>query len=234
METNCGYCLAKFTKKYSAQKYCSQACSNRFNLNNKVLFTGPKIKSVELAELFGILLGDGSVEKYFVKIYLNMIADKGYSKNILKILEVSLPKTRVSIRFRSSSGTEEIQISSKDACDYIRSIGFNPKKREVPRWITNKKKFTIATVRGLFDTEGSIGIKYYKSKNGVKIYKQLTVTNSNKSILSFLENSLVQLGFTPTKNSKKNIYISNKKDIEKYFQIIGTSNPKLEKKMKMK
>ena len=96
-----------------------------------------------------------------------------------------------------------------------------------------KEKFTKRTIRGLFDTEGSVGIKRFQGKNGLYVYKQLTFTNTNKNILKFIESGLTKLDFSPTKNAKKNIYLSNVKDIKKYFEIIGTSNPKLVKKAKM-
>lgn len=197
------------------------------------MFNPPKGYSKELAEFFGILLGDGGVEKYFIRIYLNMKADKGYAPNVLKLIQYSLPQIKVSLFLRQKRGTEEIQISSKDACDYLRSIGFDPKNRIVPDWIIKNKEFTKACIRGLFDTEGSIGIKYFNGKNGIYTYQQLTFTNKNVGLLSFIEKGLKKLGFSPTKNSKANIYISNKKDIEKYFNTIGTSNPKLAKKLKI-
>lgn len=234
MKTKCTYCKKVFTKRYKKQRFCSIPCSNRFNLNNKTFFKKPTKYSTELAELFGILLGDGSVTKYYVKIYLNMKADKGYPQNILKIIKIALPRTKPTVHVRSARGTEEIQISSLDVCNYFKSLGFNPKIRYIPKWIKQNENFIKATVRGLFDTEGSIGIKRFKGKKGLYVYKQLTFTNSNKRILKFVESSLEKLGFSPTKNSRKNIYLSNARDIQKYFEIIGTSNPKLEKKLKIK
>ena len=234
MNKKCAYCGNLFEKKYNKQKFCSISCSNRYNLNHKTNFKKPLKYSEELAELFGILLGDGSVTKYYVKIYLNMKADKGYPQNLEKLLKKALPGIKSTIHIREKRGTEEVQVSSREVCDYLKSIGFNPKKRYIPKWITSKKEFIKRTVRGLFDTEGSIGIKRFHGKHGLYVYKQLTFTNTNKNILKFIESSLADLGFSPTKNSKKNIYLSNAKDIKKYFEIIGTSNPKLVKKTKMR
>lgn len=234
MNATCLQCKICFEKKYLLQKFCSILCSNRHNLNNKINFKKPKKYSNELAELFGILLGDGSVTKYYVKIYLNVTADKGYSRNIVKLIKAVFPTAKPTLYIRENRGTEEIQISSTDISNYFRLIGFDPKKREIPTWITENTNFVKRTVRGLFDTEGSIGFKYFKGKNNLLIYKQLTFTNTNENIKKFVRKSLDQFGFSPTKGTKNNIYISNKKDIEKYFQIIGTSNPKLEKKRKIK
>ncbi|MCC7160498.1 hypothetical protein IT399_02150 [Candidatus Nomurabacteria bacterium] len=234
MNKKCARCKIEFDNKYPKQKFCSILCSNRHNLNHKNIFKKPSRYSNELAELFGILLGDGSVEKYYVKIYLNMIADKGYTRNITRLITSALPGVKPSIHIRKERGTEEVQISCTDVCDYFKSLGFNPQKRIVPGWITENQTFTKRTLRGLFDTEGSIGIKRFVGKNNLHIYKQLTFTNKNKDILQFVVNSLSNLGFSPTKTSRYNIYISNRKDIERYFNLIGTSNPKLEKKMKIK
>jgi hypothetical protein len=230
----CSNCQNPFIRKKMAQKFCSVACSNQKHLNNKkTLFRLPE-KNEDLAELFGILLGDGSVEKYFARIHLNMVADDGYEKNVSTLLKRLFPEIKPVVKKRVDRGINEIQISSKDACDHIRSLGFDPKVRSVPEWISQNPKMTRAAIRGLFDTEGSIGIKHYKGKNNILIYHQLTFTNKNPNLLQFIEKGLADNGFSPTKNSMANIYISNKADIKRYFSIIGTSNPKLEKKSKMK
>lgn len=230
MEKQCRNCKSLFLAQYKAQAFCSVTCANRYNLNNKSKVSFPKKFSRELAEFFGILLGDGGVEKYFVRIYLNRKADKGYPKKVMVLIRKLFPKVKVTCLDREKRGTEEVQISSVDMCNYLRGIGFDSKSRAIPSWIVDDSEFTKAAIRGLFDTEGSIGVKSYRGKKGVCVYRQLTVTNKNKNILQFLEQGLKKLGYRPTKNSEKNIYISNRNDIERYFAEIGTRNPKMKKK----
>ena len=231
MESSCLFCQAIFKKKYKAQIYCSLRCSNRANLNGKnndvVL---PRRYSSDLAEFVGILLGDGTVSTYFVKVYLNMIADKDYAKYVLRLSKKLFPKAAVTNRIDVKRGTTDIQISAKVVCDYLKRIGFKPKRKVVPRWIKNQKRFIKATLRGLFDTEGTIGFKYFDGKNGNYFYKQLTFTNSNNKLLRFVEKQLEKLGYKPTKDSIKNIYLSNRKDVERYFKEIGSSNQKMIRK----
>lgn len=234
MLTYCKFCKKDFSLRYKKQIFCSVICSNNYNLNNKKSIALPKKYSADLAELFGILLGDGSVTKYYTKVYLNLIADQGYEKTVILLIKKLFLNIKLCIMERPKRGTREIQISSKEVSDYFIKIGFNPKNRNVPKWILKNKKFKHSCVRGLFDTEGSISIKKFDGKNGTYTYKQLTFTNKNKELLSFVEKTLKEFGFSPTQNSKANIYISNKKDIEKYFDIIGSNNPKLEKKLKIK
>lgn len=234
MILRCKFCNKNFSSKYKKQIFCSIQCSNRKNLNNKKTVTLPTTHTIELAEFFGILLGDGSVTKYYTRVYLNLIADKGYEKVVIHLIKKLFSNTKICLMERPKRGTREIQISSIEVCNYFKKIGFIPEVRSIPSWIIENPLFIKATIRGLFDTEGSIGFKKFVGKNGTYIYKQLTFTNKNKPLLDFMQNSLENLNYTPTKNSSRNIYISNKKDIERYFKEIGTSNPKLEKKMKMR
>lgn len=227
MDGFCKFCQRKFDKKYEAQVFCSLVCSNRYNLNNKNQVRVPCQKSVGLAELFGILLGDGSVTKYFSKIYLNRRADRDYVPFVKKLAQKIFKGASVTCRTRPGNGTAEIQISARAACDYLKSIGFDAKKRTIPSWIAQNQAYTKATIRGLFDTEGSVGIKYFRGKNGNYVYKQLAVTNKNQGILNFISKNLLALGFKPTMNSNKNIYISNLRDIGRFVREIGLHNPKL-------
>jgi len=179
------------------------------------------------------LLGDGSVTKYFTKIHLNLKVEKEYARFVNNLVSTLFQEVSISVTERPERGMIEVQISSKDVSDYLNEIGFDPRERSIPDWIKNSNQFALATVRGLFDTEGTIGFKFYKGKNGNYFYKQLTVTNINPNILSFVESVLLANGFQPTRKSKKNIYISNKEDIDKYIKEIGSSNSKLTKKLKI-
>lgn len=234
MSNKCRFCNKNFYPKYLNQNFCSLICANRFNLNNKKYIKLPKRYSKDFAEFFGILLGDGSVTKYYLKVFLNPNADLGYSTYIRALSRKLFPGTFISHYFRPKKGTEEIQLSSKDVTDYIRQCGFDSIKRRIPSWISRNINFVKAAIRGLFDTEGSIGIKYFKGKNGNYFYKQLTFTNKNKYLLKFVEKQLIAFNYKPTKNSKKNIYLSNSQDICRYFREIGSNNPKLIKKLKQK
>ncbi len=231
MFNHCKKCNKKL--KSQKRKFCSVSCSNRFNLNNKKQILIKKEYLKELAELFGILLGDGSVTKYYTRIYLNQIADKGYSTHIIKIINQIFPKIKITTKYRNDRGTEELQISSKIVSDYFFELGFNPKERIVPEWITEDFKLSKATLRGLFDTEGSMSIKKINKNNQKYLYKQLTFTNKNKALLIFTREMIIKLRLNPSKSTGNNIYISNKKDINTFFKKIGTKNPKLEKKYKI-
>ncbi len=171
--------------------------------------------------------------RYFVKVYLNAVADAKYVPYVRQLMSNLFTGVPVTCQQRPARGTTEIQVSSRDVCEYLKVIGFDPKHRYIPKWVLKNEAFSKAVVKGLFDTEGSVGIKYFIGKRGNYLYKQLTVTNRNKNILRFLETSLSKFGYRPTKNSRKNIYLSNEVDIKKYMDDIGSNNPKLIKKIKV-
>ncbi len=231
----CVFCLKDFSSRNPYRRFCSVTCSNRFNLNNKnkrvVL---PRAYSTGLAELFGILFGDGSVTKYFAKIFLNASCEKPYAQYVQRLCQTLFPKATVTRYISKKRGTVEVQISSSDVTRYFLANGFDPKKRSVPEWIQNNKNFNLMAIRGLFDTEGTMGIKYFHAKKGKRFYKQLTFTNKNKNLLAYVETQLKNFGYRPTNNSQKNIYISNEYDIHRYSIEIGSSNRKLIKKLKMR
>ncbi|MEI6316483.1 MAG: hypothetical protein WCO65_02015 [bacterium] len=235
METNCIQCKKPFFKKRAEQKFCSVTCANRKNLNNKNKFIPLKKPNESLAELFGILLGDGSVEKYYTRIYLNVISDKEYAKNVLKIISKALPSIQPTLVERHSRGTVEIQISSKDVCDYLRSLGFNSKQRNIPKWIFDKSAYQRACVRGLIDTDGCIVREIHTIKDKKYIYNRVNfVTTSfllSKSVFRILKSNNLN---PTTRRNGKSVQVENNEKICQYFKVIGTSNPKHLRRWKIK
>lgn len=231
---NCLYCNKKFTKQYSAQKYCSLQCANtqnNINRANQVKF--PDKFNIFLAEFMGILYGDGCVSVYSTAIYLNSIVDKKYSLFVVKLAKNLFPGASVTIQYCKRAHMIIIQISAKMVSDYLKQIGFD-KSRLIPQWIDKDLNFTYSFIRGLFDTEGSVGFKKFKGKTGNYLYKQLAFTNKNDNLLKFVSEKLEKFRLKPTMFSKKNIYISNPYNIKKFINIIGLHNPKLIQKISLK
>lgn len=230
-ERLCAFCSKYYRSRSRVSKFCSVPCSNRANRNNTNYVTLPTCTSENLAELFGILAGDGSVTKYYLKIYLNRFTDAAYWPNVVALCKSLFPDVLVSGWERPTRGTYEIQISSRAVSEYLLQMGFDPKKRVMPSWIVANPKYARAAVRGLIDTDGTIGIKRYVGAAGTYVYAQITFTNRNANLLQFVEHTLIDNGFKPTRNAKKNIYISNARDIDRYMLEIGSSNPKFAKKL---
>jgi len=229
----CKCCGEIFTKEYKNQKYCSIKCANKINPQNQPRPVKLPEYSNDLAEFMGIIFGDGTVSDFYSKIWLNSLADRDYIPFVEKLAKSLFPGATVTSGKDKKDGASWIQISSKIVSSYLQKIGFNFPRR-VPSWIKKNPKFIKAFIRGLFDTEGSVGLKKFNGRNGKYLYKQLTFTNKSLNLLNFVPKHLKKLGMKPTMNSRKNIYISNLKDICFFLKTIGLHNPKLIQKALIK
>lgn len=182
----------------------------------------PKFYSAELAEFIGILLGDGHLSPTQVTITLGKKDEYAdYVAEIMKTIFEAKPKNII-----LPSGHRLIYLGSTVMVRWLISMGltFNKVKNQVdiPSWIFSKKRYMRATLRGLFDTDGSV----YKLKFGV----QISFSNRSKPLIRSARKMLCLLGFRPSKVSGKNIYLTKKENLKKFFNEIGFKNKKHEKR----
>lgn len=226
---NCPFCYHAFKRKYPTQRFCSENCANKYNRNGLKQITLPA-KSEDLAEFIGILLGDGDLTQYQVTVTLNTDADKDYIPYVFSLIRKVFPQLTPTINDRKTECCTKIRFSSRIAVDFFKDMGVRSGKPLVPKWIYGKQTYLLACLRGLIDTEGSIGFKIYQSNTTQNVYRQLIFTNRNPVLLTFATDVLNLLGFHCTQSKIKNIYISNDFDIDRYRSIIGFHNPKLEQR----
>ncbi len=185
----------------------------------------PKI-GIDLAEFIGICLGDGCASKYQVSVTLNSIADKDYAQYVFSLSKSLFPGATISLIKRTDENSVTIRINSRIVSDFIKTMGIISNAKYVPLWILVNEKYRYACVRGLFDTEGSISFKKYKSKRGIMIYKQLNFRNTDMSLMTFVRDNLVNLGLKPTMTLRTSLYLSNDKSISAFRELVGFGNPK--------
>lgn len=192
------------------------------NLGKKV-FTKP-IKNVkrnsQLAELIGIMLGDGNIWKNRIKIafdkrntiYINYVA-----KLFKEIFEISLKK--------------EISRNTNNACLYRTNLyaveelikqglkrGHKIKNNlGIPYWIKNNKIFMKRCIKGLIDTDGCI----YKCKRENQVYVKFT--NFNQQLLKDFKEITDALDYSFVKANKNNWCLYRKNKVEKFFKDIKPS-----------
>lgn len=159
-------------------------------------------KSRRLAELMGILIGDGHLSKYQVSITTNSVTDKEhalFTKNLVKELFNVTP----TIKNRRDENTLTLVISSKKLVQFLNKLGMpigNKIKNDlsIPRWIFKNPSYKKFFLRGLFDTDGCIYIDIHK--NGNRKYKNIgwTITSYADKLLSGVIKILRGFGYTPT------------------------------------
>jgi len=188
-------------------------------------------KTRELAELFGILIGDGGITQNQTTITLNSVDDKEYSNFVIKFIK-KLFGVQPSIYHDTKDSVNNITISRTELVDFLHSLGLPignkiKQKIDIPKWIKINKKFLIACLRGLVDTDGCV-IKHSYIVDGKKYnYKKLAFSSRSEPLIKSVYNFLKKIGLSAriTKDGK-NVRIESKDDVKKYFKIIGSHNPK--------
>lgn len=212
----------------------SQGVNRRFKTLKPI--TIPR-SSEELAELLGILIGDGHLSRYQVGITTNSKTDYEHaifsSKLIRKLFGVS-----PTIKKRGGENAVNIVASSRNMVKFLHKKGMPvgnkiQNKLSIPAWIFRKTTYRRAFLRGLFDTDGCVYIDTHKTNK--KIYRHLgwTITSYADKLITDVIEVLKGFNFSPThKNSQKSVYLRRQKEIVRYFQEVGTSNLKHRKRFK--
>lgn len=188
-------------------------------------------KSKKLAEFLGIMFGDGHLSNYQIEVTTNSSTDKNHAFYVKRLTE-SLFDMKCTISIKSEKKTIIIKTSSKNLVNFINKLGMPIGNKinnnlRMPLWIKQNKTYLKSFIKGLFDTDGCIYCDNHRIKD--KTYQHLgwTITTYADKLKNDLLFYLKELGFSPTHTkNQKSIYIRKQKEIDKYFHVIDTSNPK--------
>ncbi|MBI2600513.1 hypothetical protein HYW42_01050 [Candidatus Daviesbacteria bacterium] len=187
-------------------------------------------ESEDLAELFGIILGDGGLTRYQCVIYLNSDTDQEFAMYVQNLIE-KLFDSRPSIYKSRKDHVWQVSIGGINLVEYLNSKGLSLGNKilsqvEVPKWIWAKEGYIRACIRGLVDTDGCFTIHKYRVNNKVYAYPKLAFSNRSEPILQFMYQGLRQVGFNPKRTFKYGVWLHNQQEVRRYLQEIGTRNYK--------
>lgn len=187
-------------------------------------------RSSQLAELVGIILGDGGLTSKQITVSLNRIEDQGFIPYVKSLFQ-DLFEVTPSVYERKAENTANIVVSSTKLVQFFTDmnlcIGDKVKQQvEVPSWIGGSKKFTACCLRGLLDTDGCFYIDKHHYKNRVYRNCGMNFTNHSLPVLSFFKTKLRQRSFHPTQSTRFSIFLRREDEVVRYFQIIGSANPR--------
>ena len=178
----------------------------------------PKFKkNGDLAELLGIILGDGHIEVFPRTECLYILSNsnnEGFVRRYSDMVRTIFGKAPTCSRL-SGSRCIRIRIYQKHIS---KRLGIPSGVRRdavtrVPAWILRNKSFVIRYLRGLYEAEGSHSVHVPTGT-----YK-LFFTNSNASLRSIVFELLERLGFHPH-ISGKNVQLSRKSEVDKCVALI--------------
>ncbi len=219
-----GGIISQSRRREDPEKYKLLGC----NIKKEFKIEKP---SLDLAEVTGIILGDGAITNDQLTVSLSSIVDRSYSK-FVRCLIRSVFNEHPKIRERLSHHVIVHTLSGAGLVEELERFGFkrgNKVKQQVdfPVWIWQNVEFQKACVRGLMDTDG--GCYFHKHKSNGLVYRNFGMCFTNKSlpIVQSVAKVLKSLGlkFSLT-NSGTQIYIYSFEEIKKYFNLIGSHNQK--------
>lgn len=227
--------------------------SNRDKIRDVKL---PKILTTELAELMGILTGDGHIGiykgrtkygnyvHYEIKFAGHWLDDREYYENAVNILFQKLFNTKLKVRNHNGKGNMlDAVIHSKAISSFIRNIlklpwGNKVSRIEIPKYIRNSTSdIKSAFLRGLADTDFSLTFKKKHKKH--HYYPVISVSFKSRKIIEQITNILDEFNischvqYDDIYHDKRGfisighkIYIYGKMNLEKWMGLIGFNNPK--------
>ena len=192
--------------------------------------------STRLAELIGVLMGDGHVGLYQATVTTNSETDYQHALYIKTLVE-DLFKIEVGLKKRHDKKVCTVVISSKAVCHFLVKQGIPQGNKitlglRIPSWIKKRSTYRNALVRGLFDTDGCVYLDIHHA--GQKVYKNLGMAFANQSLplLSFFKETLEHVGLHPTQKTEFRVFLRRKEDIQRYFDLVGSSNEKHHNKVR--
>lgn len=179
----------------------------------------PKRYSCNMAEFFGIMLGDGHLSHFQVQVNLGT-KEMEYAEYVCGLMgKIFKTKPKIAIR---AKGYCDVYLGSTIVTSWLFQEGLVSNKVksqvDVPRWIFSRKAFMNSFLRGFFDTDGSV----YKLKYGI----QISLTNHSRPVLVSLHKLLSTLRYSSSVVNAHNIYITRRSDLERFFREVRPKNPK--------
>jgi intein/homing endonuclease len=191
--------------------------------------------SIILAEMVGIILGDGNLwEKeggyYYVRICGDSIKDKDYLINYVCPLFKKLFGVSPNIIKHKTHNELFLSKGNKDIIFTLKKFGLKTGDKikndvGIPDWVFDSKDYLKACIRGLVDTDGSVCP--ITGRN----YSYIWFSSNIPRLRSDFSKAMALLGIQTSKwNYKKGhapeVYIGSKKSIERFFKEVGFSNLK--------
>ncbi|MBR9677086.1 hypothetical protein GOV04_03020 [Candidatus Woesearchaeota archaeon] len=187
-----------------------------------------------LAELLGIILGDGNLHKTNNCVTIvGSLEDKQYYETYVIPLIKSVFNVKPALRKRNDRNAYYIDFNCKKTIIYLTEkaglIRGNKVNAKIPKLITNNKKLISPFLRGLFDTDGCL--KFSKQSKNKNYYPRIQYcfrdTNFSNSIKDLIEKLDFKVGIWKEKRFNGLIYyqISGKENLEKWIELVGMNNP---------
>jgi len=188
----------------------------------------------DLAEVFGIMLGDGSV--YFnEKHKINQTVISGhlennyeYMVNYVKPLFENVFSREFKIRENKKMNEIQIYNQTKDVVFTLNNLGFPSGNKVInnvgmPQWIFQSKKLLKRCISGLIDTDGSVSPITGRNYTYIWLKSKIPKLRNDFTLaMNILGYKIAE--WSGGKNRTPQTFIGSKRLIYKYYKEIGFNN----------
>ncbi len=186
--------------------------------------------SIELAEIMGIMLGDGNIYKkqYAVRVCGNAKDDRVYLREHVKKLFDAIFGVTPKEYHHVTQNEIILYIYSKFVAHNLMHYGLisgNKKKNnaKIPQWIMGNEEYIRACIRGLFDTDGTV----FKQRGNLKIELASGIPGLQKTFQKLMKKAGFHKSWSrPNSRGVSRYGLYSKKDVDKFINDIGFNNIK--------
>lgn len=197
-----------------------------------------KKEEKRIAEFVGVMLGDGCIgiydckfnerrtKQYQLKVTLDL-RNKQYIEYVYSLMKEVIEVEPV-IYYKKKENTADIRTFRKEKVLYaLNEIGLkiSPKwgRMEIPKKYT-KDNLGIFVIRGLFDTDGSVTIFNNNGTLYPRIEIRMSPSPAQQQVTEILDKLDFNYKIQKLERGKIKIRLSGKKELKKWFNVIGSSN----------
>lgn len=188
-------------------------------------------RSVALAEFVGIVLGDGAITHYQLVVTLHHTDEIEYAAFVMKLMK-DLFNVDAQRYHHPKDSVFDVTASRRELVIFcVEELGLHIGNKvrqqvDIPDWIKENKEFSVACLRGLVDTDGSVFTHRYKSNGHWYAYKKLDYTSMSKPMLTSAADIFRSIDLYPRIARGKSIRLDRQADVHNYFTLVGSHNSK--------
>lgn len=177
----------------------------------------PFVRDEKLAELLGVVLGDGYIGAHSRTECLRIVSNsnnQGFIERYEKLV-TDIFKKKPTVKKRKNSDATDIVLYEKHIAKRL-GLETGAKTHRpflLPSWIKKNKQYKISFLRGLYETDGYIGHHEPTYTHKFVFY------NINECLLDLVCKLLYELGFHPHR-SKTCIQVSRKVEVDKLSKLV--------------
>lgn len=181
-------------------------------------------KDQKLAELIGILLGDGHIHSLqdnkssgnYIAVTLNEIEDELFNKTLNLFREFFGEAYTYNSKIAHS---KQIRSYGAENLRFLKENGLESGNKvenqvNIPRWIFEKREYIIAALRGLIDTDGSI---YTRSHD---TYVVIQFRNRSYPLLEDFEELCKSIGIRCSSGGEYDVQVASQDEVIKFLDIV--------------